>query len=198
MLIAAAATTDTRERLLDVADELLRARSFAGFSFQDLARAVGIKKGSVYHHFETKEALVVAVLERARQRLEGFLASLAGQSPAQISEACLSLFRDRMGAGRFVCPGGSLSCQWDYLPPSVQQSGQRLMTVNLRLLEVLASALGWEDPPSKARWMLSMFQGALLVDRSNGNDQAMQATVAEVRRLMAMPADGAMGFSHFG
>ena len=58
-----AATTDTREKLLDAADEFLRARSFAGFSFQDLARTVGIKKGSVYHHFETKEALVVAVLE---------------------------------------------------------------------------------------------------------------------------------------
>lgn len=187
MLMNSAATTDTREKLLDAADEFLRARSFAGFSFQDLARTVGIKKGSVYHHFETKEALVVAVLERARQRLEGFLAGLGGQPPELVADACLALFRDRMGAGRFVCPGGSLSCQWDYLPEPVRAAGQRLMAVHLRLLEVLAQAMAWDDPPQKARWLLSMFQGALLVDRSNGNDLAMQSTVAEVRRLMALP-----------
>ena len=192
MLMSSAATTDTREKLLDAADEFLRARSFAGFSFQDLARSVGIKKGSVYHHFETKEALVVAVLERARQQLEGFLAGLGGQAPEYVAEACLALFRDRMGAGRFVCPGGSLSCQWDYLSEPVRAAGQRLMAVHLRLLETLAQAMAWEDPPQKARWLLSMFQGALLVDRSNGNDLAMQSTVAEVRRLMALPAPPAV------
>jgi TetR/AcrR family transcriptional regulator, cholesterol catabolism regulator len=48
-------------QLLDEAARLFRTRGFEGTSMRDIARAVGMLPGSLYCHFETKEALLVAV-----------------------------------------------------------------------------------------------------------------------------------------
>ena len=54
----------TRENILDAAQDLIQTRSFHGFSFQDVADRVGIRKASLYHHFDSKDAVALAVLER--------------------------------------------------------------------------------------------------------------------------------------
>ena len=60
---------DTRQRILDVAEQLLLERGYAGFSYQDIADAVGIRKASIHHHFPAKEDLGRAIIERTRLRL---------------------------------------------------------------------------------------------------------------------------------
>lgn len=54
----------TAERILDAAEELFAERGFAGTSLRDIATAVGIRIPSLYNHFESKEAIYGAVLER--------------------------------------------------------------------------------------------------------------------------------------
>ncbi len=56
---------------MDVAHQLLADRGFSAFSYADIAEAVQIRKASIHHHFPTKAALVVAVLERHRKKNEG-------------------------------------------------------------------------------------------------------------------------------
>ena len=58
---------DTRTKILDSAQRLIQTRSFHGFSFQDIADEVGIRKASLYHHFDSKDAVALAVLERAAE-----------------------------------------------------------------------------------------------------------------------------------
>lgn len=48
-------------QVLDAAAALFRARGFEGTSVREIARAVGMLPGSLYCHFETKEALLAAV-----------------------------------------------------------------------------------------------------------------------------------------
>ena len=45
---------DTRTKILDSAQRLIQTRSFQGFSFRDIADEVGIRKASLYHHFEVQ------------------------------------------------------------------------------------------------------------------------------------------------
>ena len=52
-----------REKLLQVADALWLSRGYAGFSFADLSTRTGLRKPSVYHHFPSKEALFIALIE---------------------------------------------------------------------------------------------------------------------------------------
>src|ERR1700759_2574737 len=67
---------DTATRIMDVAHRLLAERGFSAFSYADIAEAIQIRKASIHHHFPTKNALVVAVLERHRLRMQQAHAAL--------------------------------------------------------------------------------------------------------------------------
>ena len=66
-------STGTREKLIENATDLVRMQGFAGFSYADLANAVGIRKASIHHHFPAKEDLGVAIVEAYT---EGFVEAL--------------------------------------------------------------------------------------------------------------------------
>jgi TetR/AcrR family transcriptional regulator, transcriptional repressor for nem operon len=68
--------SNTAERIMDVAHQLLAERGFSAFSYADIAAAIQIRKPSIHHHFPTKTALVVAVLERHRHRMQAAHAGL--------------------------------------------------------------------------------------------------------------------------
>ena len=53
----------TRSRLLEAARELFARRGYEGTSIGDVAEAAEIGVGTVYHHFEDKRSLLLAVLE---------------------------------------------------------------------------------------------------------------------------------------
>ena len=55
---------DTRERILDVAERLFGAAGFASTSLRDITAEAGVNLAAVNYHFGSKEALLVAILER--------------------------------------------------------------------------------------------------------------------------------------
>ncbi|BAY09412.1 TetR/AcrR family transcriptional regulator [Calothrix sp. NIES-2098] len=57
-----------RERILDEAEQLFRARGYNSVAMRDIAQAVGIRQASLYYHFPSKEQLFVAVTERMFER----------------------------------------------------------------------------------------------------------------------------------
>jgi AcrR family transcriptional regulator len=66
----AAAAGERRTRydttsLLAVAVRVFNERGYDGTSMEDLARATGLSKSSIYHHFEGKEELLRLALQRA-------------------------------------------------------------------------------------------------------------------------------------
>jgi len=76
-----------RRRVLDAAAALFVAQGYAGTTLRQIAAEAGIKAGSVYHHFDSKEALFVAVLDEGIVvMIEAFEATEA-QLPATVSTA---------------------------------------------------------------------------------------------------------------
>ena len=59
---------ETRRRILDAAVALLGERGYAGLRTGEVAAAAGVSKGAQTHHFPSKEALVVAVVEHVFRR----------------------------------------------------------------------------------------------------------------------------------
>ena len=55
---------DTRQRLLDIAEQLFAQRGFYGVSIAAIASEVGITKQGVLHYFNSKEKLYGAILQR--------------------------------------------------------------------------------------------------------------------------------------
>jgi AcrR family transcriptional regulator len=69
----------TRDRILDTAEALFAERGFAGTPVRDIATAVGLTPASLYNHFEGKEALYAAVLERGIRPLFEVLEDLSAR-----------------------------------------------------------------------------------------------------------------------
>lgn len=53
------------DALLDVAVRIFTERGYDGTSMEDLSRAAGLSKSSLYHHIQSKEQLLRLALERA-------------------------------------------------------------------------------------------------------------------------------------
>lgn len=70
-----------RQALLRSAARLFRLRGFAATSTRDIAAAAGMQSGSPFYHFESKQALLAAVM------LEGMQRALAAQAAALAAAA---------------------------------------------------------------------------------------------------------------
>jgi TetR/AcrR family transcriptional regulator len=85
----------TAERILDAAEELFAERGYAGTSLRDVATAVGIRIPSLYNHFESKEAIYGAVLERDLRPVLRALSDYAvpgrggGETPRKLVETVM-------------------------------------------------------------------------------------------------------------
>jgi AcrR family transcriptional regulator len=55
----------TRDRVLEVATDLMARHGYSGTSISAISKASGVMPASIYWHFESKEGLLAAVIERA-------------------------------------------------------------------------------------------------------------------------------------
>ncbi|TXK16346.1 TetR/AcrR family transcriptional regulator [Homoserinibacter sp. GY 40078] len=58
-----------RERILDAAERVFAESGYRGGSLNDVAVAAGYTRAGLLHHFPSKEALLLAILERRDDRL---------------------------------------------------------------------------------------------------------------------------------
>lgn len=69
---------EVREAILDATDSLLSRYGYKKMTIDDLAREVGIGKGSVYLHFTSKEEIVLSHIDRIIEQLKSKLSAIAG------------------------------------------------------------------------------------------------------------------------
>jgi AcrR family transcriptional regulator len=56
--------TERRNEILDVAQRLVMTKGYEQMTIQDILDALQISKGAFYHHFDSKQALLEALVER--------------------------------------------------------------------------------------------------------------------------------------
>jgi AcrR family transcriptional regulator len=86
----------TRSQLIAVATRLFAAQGYDDTSIEAVLRAAGASRGSLYHHFASKEALFEAVLEDVEARVgEQTVAATAGADGpvAALRAGCLEWIR---------------------------------------------------------------------------------------------------------
>lgn len=72
------AREETKDAILDATDRLLARYGYRKMTVEDIAREVGIGKGSVYLHFASKEEVVLSHVDRIVERLKERLWAIAG------------------------------------------------------------------------------------------------------------------------
>jgi AcrR family transcriptional regulator len=80
-----------REQILEEATRIISQRGYNGFAIQELARRCGITNAGLLHYFESKERLLIGVLEDRDRRDLAAVHSIAGltglESPGDFSLA---------------------------------------------------------------------------------------------------------------
>lgn len=191
--LSTTAVSDTRLTILRTARELIQTRSYLGLSFQDLADKVGIRKASLYHHFPSKEALGLAVLERSIQQFDEWVGQLQGSPQSQLS-AYIGMFRNVLGAGHRVCPGGALGPGWDSIEPSLQQAVKQIRQRQIDWLTVIVGQIkpgknkAVSPPAQVAAQLFATCQGALLTARISGHARDFDEALAPVMQQLQLPA----------
>lgn len=183
---------DTRNKILDSAQRLIQTRSFEGFSFQDIADEVGIRKASLYHHFESKDAVAVAVLERANRWVRGQLQEADGLPPGERLERYIDLFRDIGGKAEGMCPGGSFASVYGAVSPQVQRALHAFTNMQLDWLEGVVREgaakgefhIGAQRPRDVATQIFAGVQGALLTGRIISDPGVIDAVATELRTYL--------------
>ncbi len=188
--------TDTREKILSAADLLMRQKGFNGFSYQDIAKPLGIRNAAVHYHFPTKADLAAELVENVRRmlhdRTDDFMAR-GGDARGQL-EAFIAFTMNECTCDHTVCPVGAIAADFFSLPEPVQAAGRRLVN-DLVAWMTRVCELGREQGQfnfsgpavAKAEEILVALQGARQMTRFRG--PAMLRNVAnQIRRDLGLPA----------
>jgi AcrR family transcriptional regulator len=75
----------TRQRIVEVARELVAERGYAGLSTAEVLRRAGVSRGGLYHHFSGKAELLGAVVEALELDVVAQLAEVVADAPDQVT-----------------------------------------------------------------------------------------------------------------
>jgi TetR/AcrR family transcriptional repressor of nem operon len=179
--------SDTRQQILQVARDLIQTRSYLGFSFQDIADQVGIRKPSLYHHFASKAALGVEVLHEATQSFYEWAATTP-PAPQRKLAAYFNLYRKGLHAGRGMCPAGALAPGWDCIETELRSAVRSLRDAQIQWL---TGVLGNLSPRNRRRsrdaavFVFAACQGALLSARMTGAVEDFDTAIAHLHPAIA-------------
>ena len=84
----AASPQSTRDAILAAADRLLGKYGYKKMTIEDLANEVGIGKGSVYLHFESKEEIALSHVDAIIERLKDSLRAIAAKNSGVEKRLC--------------------------------------------------------------------------------------------------------------
>jgi TetR/AcrR family transcriptional repressor of nem operon len=79
-------TGSTAERIISEGRHFIMTRGYNGFSYADIADAVGIRKASIHHHFAGKSDLATAVVEQSRTVIRAQVEQLAQVEPDAVEQ----------------------------------------------------------------------------------------------------------------
>ena len=128
------------EAIIEATNHLLSTKGYDVMVMDDIATEVGIAKGSLYKHFESKESLAAAVMVRLLHRTQAALDAMPEQYSAwQRIEALLTwTLRERLAGGVPHLPSSSQALR-DHLTANKEYVNQ-LMTLSDAVGELIEQA----------------------------------------------------------
>jgi TetR/AcrR family transcriptional repressor of nem operon len=196
-------TTDTRQRIVDSARELIYARSYSDVGVQQICDNAGVKKGSFYHFFPSKRDLTLAVLDQLQVFFRDTIlnrAFAADIPPLQRIERFFSSIYEfqkqtKAATGHILgCPFGNLGCEMSTQDETIRAKVDAIFRASERPFEqalqeaVARGDLPAIDPGATARAIFAYAEGILMVAKTR-NDPELIRDLGQRALQLAIPVD---------
>jgi len=187
-------TCETKEKLLQVGFDLIWDSSYGSVSVDDICKRAGINKGSFYHFFPSKAALVVEAYEahwrKSRPTLDGIFSP---QVPPleRIQNYCRLMYevqKERAEKyGRVCgCPFSSVGSEVATLDEKIRAGSERLMNANRKYVESAIAdgmrdgSITVKDPVAASLTLQSLLHGMLMEARVQNNLKVLEGLESTV------------------
>ncbi len=174
---------DTRGAILDIAERLVQARGFNGFSYADIATELGITKAALHYHFAGKAELGEALISRYAARFAQALARIDADTASAFDRlaAYTKLYLAVLTEQR-RCLCGMLAAEYQTLPDRMRDAVVAFFDANngwlVRLLDEgrAQGTIRFQGQASAvAQMIVGTLEGAMLVARPYADPARFQA-----------------------
>ena len=186
-----------KQQLTDRAIALFRAKGYSATSIDEIVKACGITKGSLYYHFRSKEELALAAMDQVHRHFEDHVFSLitAVEAPgaaelAAFDRAVETFFLDHPDG----CLLANLSLEIGATSEPFKERIRRFFEDwRACYAKVFARTLAPDRAALLAEDAVASVHGCILMHRIDGNIEPLRRRHRELLDLITQPYDGATG-----
>lgn len=187
--------SETRRKIVGVADRLFYECGFEATSFADIAKDVCLSRGNFYYHFKTKDEILDAVIEQRMANTRAMLQAWEQQaaSPADCIRSFIHiLIANRAKIMAYGCPVGTLCNELAKLDHRAKDDATGLLTLFREWLCRQFTRLGREaDADALALHVLMGSQGVATLATAFRDEAFIRREVAGMEAwLLAQCPEG--------
>lgn len=186
--------TETSDKILDAAEDMIMRGGYNAFSFQDIAERVGIKKASIYYYFPAKADLGRDVIARYRARFWQGMQNIANDDAIGSWDA-LKLYVSPIvkiaAEDGNSCLCGCLSGEYTSLPGSMQTEVAAFFNEHQTWLSEFlkrgrtAGDFHFNGPAfQRAQMIFSAIEGAILIKRAIKDPAQLGEVLAAIQQML--------------
>ena len=197
-------TSDAKERLLQVAFDLIWQQSYGAVSVDDICERASVKKGSFYHFFPSKSDLAVAAYEAHwqlwRPKYDSTFSPLVPPLE-RIEKYCAAMFENQREkfrkTGRVLgCPFASVGCELSTQDEKIRQKSQEMFDRSCKYFETTLRDAHKEgivekcDFVAKSQAIFSFIMGMLLQAKVKNDPEILRDLAPTIMQMIgaAVPA----------
>jgi TetR/AcrR family transcriptional repressor of nem operon len=189
---------ESKTKLLDAAVYVIRAKGYSATRIEDVCTAAGITKGSLFHHFKSKEELALAAAEHFSAMADGLFASAPYRNLPDPVDRLLGYvdFRKAILDGElpaFTCLLGTMVQETYETHPLIREACDRYIGSHAAMVEAdIAEAMSQRGmreewtAASLALYTQAVLQGAFILAKAQQASAVAAGCLDHLRRYLEM------------
>lgn len=192
----------TKTKLMDIAERLILNRGFSAMSIDEVIKEAGITKGGFFYHFDSKNSLVYALMQRYREK-EAFIfsdlfkrAEELTSDPLQQMLVFVKLFAEMMADMKLLHPGcvvASIAYESQQVNEQVRNitteivlDWRNLFREHLKKIDQVYSPNANVSSDDLADMLSTIMEGGIIISRALNDPSVLEKQLLEYRSYLEL------------